>query len=401
MHFYLKKLVEERNSLTGLIQQLSDQAVTEDRQLTEAEAERQRGWQQRCAELDPLIAEQNNYMKTQRNWAAMRDELAQNDTDETVGNFSKGGALATRAGAGIVRQASPASWGQLFTQSPQFKNYDGTGSSGRVEVPGIFERAPIDTTFLDVPPSFFAPQPWTMATPLLDAVGRETVSSGNVEWVIWPGSYPLAAVVAEGSLKPEASMAPTTQSGTLDTLAHYKGITRQALEDIPRIQQIVESSLRNGVLRKLEAITGDALVADTNIPEVTDPDLMTGIRVGLGNVQDAGYASANAVLMNPADFAALDIAVMGSTVAGPQLNSTFWGLRAIAAGAIPAGTAYVGDFKTGVTLFERGTASVYLTDSHADFFLRNTLVILAETRALSVVTEPQALQRVIVGTPAP
>jgi hypothetical protein len=394
MHHYLKKLVEERNSLTGLIQQLSDQAVSEDRQLTEAEAERQRGWQQRCAELDPLITEQNTYMQTQRSWAKMRDDLSANDADEAVDKLG-GRTLATRAaGGGLVRQSS---WGELFTSSNQFKNYDGTGSSGRVEVPGLFERAPIDTTTVPHPAHVFLPQPWTMTTPLLDVVGRETVSSGNVEWVIWPGSHPMAAVVAEGSLKPEAITAPTTASGTLQTVAHYKGITRQALEDIARIQQIVESSLRSGVLLKLEAMTADALNNDATIPEVTNPDLMTGIRIALGNVQAAGYASANAILLNPADFAALDIAVMGSTIAGPQLNSSFWGLRAIASGAVTKGTAYVGDFKTGLTLFERGSASVYLTDSHADFFLRNTLVILAETRALPVVTEPQAIQQVIVG----
>lgn len=394
MHVYLKRLVDERNSLTGLIQQLNDQAASDDRQLSDAEAERQRGWQTRCAELDPLIKEQNDYLTTQRAWAKMQDDLQRNDVDDQPRESGRTStALATRQQGGIVRQ-SAQSWGELFVNSPQFAKYDGTGSSGRVEVPGLFERAPIDTTFVDIPPSIFVPQPWTMTTPLLDAVGRETVASGNVEWVRWPGSYPLAGVVPESQLKPEATFAPTVESGTLDTLAHFKGITRQALEDIPRIQQIVESTLRGGVLRKLEELCATTLTADTNISTVTNDDLLAGIRVALGEVQADGYASANAVILNPADYAALDLAVMGATVAGPQLQQGFWGLRAIAAGAIPAGTAYVGDFKTGETLFERGAASVYLTDSHSDFFLRNTLVILAETRALAVVTEPTAIRKV-------
>ena len=44
-----------------------------------------------------------------------------------------------------------------------------------------------------------------------------------------------------------------------------------------------------------------------------------------------------------------------------------------------------------MTLFTRGTAQVYLTDSHADNFIRNVLLLLAETRGLAVVGEPAAI----------
>lgn len=399
MHGYLKKLVDERNALAGLMQTLDDKAVTEDRSLTDPEQERMRGWQNRCAELDGEITEQNDYLKGQRDWAILQASLQDTLADDPKPQGRGGTALATRRT--VSTDTKPAletrAWGEALTDSSAFQSYDGHGTSGRVEVGSVLDtRAPIDTTFIDVPPAIFTPAIWRMTTPLLDAIGRESVSSGSVEWVIWPGGYPQAQVVAEGALKPEAVFAPTIQTGSLQTLAHYKGITRQALEDIPRIQQIVEGTLRGGVLSKMESLAADALTADATIPEVdaSGSDLMTGIRIALGNVQAAGYASANAILLNPADFADLDIAVMGATVAGPQLNSTFWGLRAIAAAAIPAGTAYVGDFKTGVTMFERGGTSLYLTDSHADYFLRNILVILAETRALAVITEPQALQKV-------
>lgn len=391
MHGYLKRLVDERNSLTGLVQQLNDTAEREERQLTEAEAERQRGWQQRCAELDPLISEQNDYLSTQRAWAKLQSDLAANDEPAQRGNT----ALATRQPAGGMVRSGGESWGEMFTNSDAFRRYDGTGSSGRVEVPGIFQqRAAIDSTFLTVPPYQFSPALWQMTTPLLDACGREPVSTGNVEWISWPASFPLAGEVAEGTAKPEADIAPAENAAALKTYAHWKGITRQALEDIPRIQAIIENALRGGILRKLEDSAAGVLTGNTDIGTTNDADLMTGIRIALGVVQSNGYAKANAILLNPADFAALDVAVMGATVAGPQLNQTFWGLSAIAAGAIPQGTAYVGDFKTGLTLFERGAASVYMTDSHSDYFVRNILVVLAETRALPVVTEPQALQKV-------
>jgi HK97 family phage major capsid protein len=126
-------------------------------------------------------------------------------------------------------------------------------------------------------------------------------------------------------------------------------------------------------------------------------DLLAGIRIGIGTVQSAGYANPTTVLVNPADYAAIDISVMGTAGIAPQSQSTLWGVKVIAAAAVPVGTAYVGDFQNGLTLFDRGTTAVMMTDSHADYFIRNMLLVLAETRALPAVTEPQALVKVGVG----
>lgn len=400
MHVYLKKLVDERNALAGLMQQLSESAAADDRGLAEAEQERQRGWQKRCAELDREITDQNEYLKQQRDWAKLQSDLSLHAAEEAEQSAvaGRGGlALASRSpgrqsgSGGLVRSGS---WGSLFTESAQFKNYDGTGSSGRVEVPSLFDRAPIDTTYVDTQPYIFNPTPWVMTTPLLDAINRETVSNGNVEWISWPGAYPEAGEVAEGAAKPEADFAPIENAAALKTVAHWKGITRQALDDIPRIQAIIEGTLRGGVLRKLESSAAAALTSNAEIATEQTTDLLAGIRVAIGTVESNGYARPNVILLNPSDFAELDISVMGGTVSGPQRQQGFWGVQAIGVGAIPVGDAYVGDLKTGLTLFERGAASLYLTDSHSDYFIRNILVLLAETRALPVVTEPQAIVKV-------
>jgi len=390
MHKYLKKLIDERNSLTGLMQSVSDKAAAEDRELTDSESERMRGWQERAAKLDTECAEHSEYLETQRSWARLQDRITESVEDEPAAR------VPALAGAGRGGGASE-SWGELFTRSAAFSTYNGYGTSGRVELPGVMDtRAPIDTSFLDVPPSIFTPTPWKMTTPLLDAIGRERVSSGNVEWVEYPGSYPMAEIVAEGALKPEATFAPSVKNASLNTYAHHKGITRQALEDLPRIQNIVETALRSGILLKIEADTAAALLANAAIETAAFPDLLTGIRVGIGEVQANGYSNPTGILLNPADFANLDTTIMGGTLNGPVTNSSFWGVKAYAVGAIPAGTAYVGDLKTGLTLFDRAQTAVYLTDSHADNFLRNILVVLAEARALPVVTGPYAMFKVTV-----
>jgi hypothetical protein len=71
-------------------------------------------------------------------------------------------------------------------------------------------------------------------------------------------------------------------------------------------------------------------------------------------------------------------------------GATYWGLRPVPVAAAPAGTATVGDFAEGATLFDRGVTSVFLSDSHASLFISNVLVILAEARVKSVITETPA-----------
>jgi HK97 family phage major capsid protein len=388
---YLRRLVDERNALTGVMQNLTDTAAREERDLTEHERGTLTQHQQRCAELDGQIGEHKAQAESAHAWASLQEQLGQLDSErETPRQLTQ------------ARDAQPSGWGDVFVASGEFRGYSGVGHSGRVDMGSLFEqRAAIDTNFVNVPPFVFAPgASWTQTTPLLDAMGKQRVSTGSIEWYTYPGAFPLAAVVAEGALKPEADVVPTLQTASLNTYAHWKAITRQALEDIPRIRSIVETQLRGGLYRKLEADAAAALNAATLTAVDGAGDLLAGIRVGIGTVQDAGYANPTTVLLNPADYAAIDISVMSTAGIVPQSQSSLWGVKVISAGAVPAGTAYVGDFTNGLTLFDRGTTAVMMTDSHADYFIRNMLLILAETRALPAVTEEQALVKVTAGTGA-
>ena len=391
MLVYLRQLTAERDSLTAAATQLADTAAGEGRDLTDTEAASLASMQQRCAAIDTQLTTYGDQVDSQRAYAALRARLTETTDDETP---TRGRALETRQPAN-----PPRGWGELFTASEAFRNYSGRGSSDEVQLPGLFERAPfmVSTFPGELPPFYFTPAQWVMTTPLLDALGRVTTNSNAVSWYTWPGSYPIAPVVAEGAAKPEALFDPTPHTEALQTYAHYRALTRQALEDIPQIQSIIENALRGGILAALEAAAAAALAdAGSGIPTTSGPDMLSAIRVGIAEVQTRGYANPNAVLLNPSDFAALDVAVMGVTTAGPVRTGSVWGVPAIAVGAIPAGTAYVGDFSAAVTLFARNQVSAYMSDSHQDFFIKNTLVILAEQRALVAVTEPAAAEQVTV-----
>jgi HK97 family phage major capsid protein len=283
------------------------------------------------------------------------------------------------------------SFGQQFVESDQFRAYNGHGQSTRFPIEGYLEmRAAITTAQLAIPHFTWAPVEYQTRAPLLEVCGHVMTSSGVVDWVEIGGD-PVAAVVAEGAAKPEAAITATPKTAALDTIAHWVQITRQALDDAPYIRSLIEGKLRRGLLNKAEADMAAAIDASTAVQTATDTvSLLNAIRVGIGKVESAGF-NPNAVALNPADYAALDVSVMGTTDTGPVVSTSFWGLRPVAAAAIPAGKAYVGDFAVGATLFDRGVTNVFLSDSHASLFISNILVILAEARLKSAVTDPLAL----------
>jgi HK97 family phage major capsid protein len=381
MHF-LDRLVDERVAATGVITNLHERAAAENRDLTEMERSEAARLQERCLQLDDQLREYDAQNKSARAFAELQASIEAN---------------RERTSDGVTRQAAPGrapeqrSHGQLFTESTAFQNYAGRGQMAPVEMTdflGFEQRAVITTAALSIQPFVWANTLATPAMPLTDAVNHVRVSSGVVEWVE-VGADPVAAVVAEGSAKPEAAITVTPKTSTLDTIAHWVQITRQALADAPYIRSLLEGKLRNGLARKVEADIATLLNGAT-LQSAVDADMTKAIRKAIALVEVAGYIP-NTVLLNPVDYASLDVNAMLESNGGPIRRLTYWGLTPIASSSITAGSAIVGDFKEGVTLFDRGVADVFVTDSHASLFISNILVILAEGRYKSAITDPLAL----------
>ena len=380
---YLKRLHDERVRLTERMSQIGETAAGDDRDTTEAEKAELGRIETRIAEIDPELERWNSDAESTRAFATLTSRLDQHREQ---------GLEARRPAAPQIEQTS---FGQVFVESEQFRAYTGRGQSSVVELTDFMphqRRAAIMTTDLAIPNYVLPPRVQDITIPpLLQVVDVVGVSAGTVEWVTVTGD-PQAQVVAEGAAKPEATLVFTPTSAPLDTLAHWVQITRQALEDATYIRSLVEGKLRRGITLAIADAINDAIVAAT-LPTAIVPvggDLLDAIRVGVGEVQSNGYMP-NAVILNPADWAALDIAVMGGTLGGPTIGQSFWGLTPVPARWQTAGVALVGDFKAGVVWFDRNVSAVFMSDSHQDLFIKNTLVILAETRGKAAVPEPLAL----------
>ena len=372
---YLRRLVDERTNLTETMTRTADQAAAEERDLTEAESTALAGLQNRCGEIDRQLTQYNEQAESMRAFADLQSRL------ETRREESNNGSRTTSMVAAPER-----TWGQGWVESDAFRTYRGVGQSAPFELAGYLEtRAVVTTAQLAIPHQVLPPSELAATrTPLLELVNRVTVGTGVVDWVEI-GADPVAAVVAEGAAKPEAAFTMTPKTAALDTIAHWMQITRQALDDAPYMRSLIEGKLRRGLLAKAEADMAAALVAAT-LPATAGASLLAAIRAGIGIVEAAGYQP-NAVVLNPADFAALDVDVMGTTDTGPVRGQSFWGLTPVAVASQPAGTATVGDYTEGATLFDRGVSNVFVTDSHASLFISNILVILAEARLKSAVTD--------------
>lgn len=312
-------------------------------------------------------------------------------------------AITTQADKAKKSDDNPVlSIGEAWTRSKAYDDFKmlPRGTSGRVSMPfdAVEKRAPILTsTFAGlIQPDRIAPSTAPAAqTPLLDLISTIRVTSGAVEWVHYPAAAPLGTVTAEGAGKTEAAIAPILKTVTLDTIASWAQYSRQFGEDAPGLVAFLNAALARGILDKREALAAATLIADANIPVVTNTGgtLMEGIRVAIAQVQTAGY-SPQAVVINPADYAALDIDVFTSTMRGPSVNPSFWGVTPVPVGAVASGTAFVGDFTSGMVELVRSEVQVFTTDSHASTFISNVLTTLVEARAKTIVQRPEALAKV-------
>lgn len=405
---YLKAKLEERASQAQVLEDLQKTAADQGRDLTEPERKTFDGLVERLGFLDSEI---ERVTRAAEGAAKFMD----------VYGAHKEAEEKTRAARERERERRPArrpvqeraqSLGHRFVTSEQFRRYSGHGTSEPFTIEASLEERAFTSegTFefgegenimtggledmgWPVPMQWAGPRQPELRTPLYDVIGRVPTTAGSIEY--WYSEPPdldnMADEVEEGEEKPEATIRGEVRAMPVKTYAWWKGITRQALDDIPMIQALVDNHLRRGVVLKIASAAATALLADTNIPTTGGGELLAAMRVALGMLDEIGY-SANAVALNPMDWAALDtslLAVLGTmSVTGQQ---AFWGLRPVASGAIPSGTAYVGDFSEGMTYFDRRQVQLFMTDSHSDYFIRNKLVLLAEARGRVVVSNAGAL----------
>jgi HK97 family phage major capsid protein len=102
--------------------------------------------------------------------------------------------------------------------------------------------------------------------------------------------------------------------------------------------------------------------------------------------------------LNPTDWETIDLQqdLAGRYYwGGPQAQGprTLWGVPVVQNFFLPQGTGYLANWRK-MVLWDREQANISVSDSHADFFIRNLIAILAELRAAMGVIRPSAFVEV-------
>jgi HK97 family phage major capsid protein len=409
MHDYMRSKLSERESISETMVGIASKAAAEDRDLTDTERATVDQLQSRAVALDSQLAVLNEQAQSLRAFARFQQNAQEQDDDAPAGQLER------RDGS---QQLQTRSWGEIVAQdlvrSDRFQQWleDGArGTSPRLQLPGILQQRaaadPIALTGLGGLEGIGRLVPYTQhelqyptLPMLLQVVSREVVSTNTVEFIKWlPVPMPAAAKVAEGADKPAVDITANAITASLDTYAGWKSVTRQALEDFPRIQTIIEGKLRESLARAASNAVATGMNSAAAATATGAGSMSAAIRAAQGELQGKGY-NPNAVALNPADWAAMDIAAQAAYSPGLGSGPT-WGLTPVSSPDITAGSPVVGDFKAAITVFDRNQTDVFVTDSHGDNFIKNVLVILAEARFLVSVVDPSAMAKAVTGVAVP
>jgi HK97 family phage major capsid protein len=185
-------------------------------------------------------------------------------------------------------------------------------------------------------------------------------------------------------------------------------VTRRAFSDATQLRALVDDALLFGLAEELEdqMVSGDGTGQNFTGLNITSGvqtvawqgDNLKTMLIGRGKIRTVGRSKPTAYLLHPEDLEKVLLwkdttgryMLTDPAGANPYSNVTVWGLPVVQSEALSPGVGYVGNFRE-LYLFDRSQGpEVFVSDSHADRFIRNILTVLAELRAGFCVRRPAA-----------
>lgn len=258
---------------------------------------------------------------------------------------------------------------------------------------------------------------------LLTLVNRSRTTVDAVEYVRMTSRTNNAATVAERTsgaftAKPEGDLALDMQTATVKTVAEWIAASRQILMDAPRLADLIDNELAYQVGYKLEdyiingtgsgsTFTGilatsgiQTRVMDGTTPvgraQTTADTKLDTLRRALTDIRLAFYEP-DGLALNPGDSEALELAKDSQgryLMMYDPIQMRLWRAPIVETQVLAAGTALVGAWKIGATLWDRMQTEIRVSENVSDDFIRNAVRVLAELRAAFGVIRPLAFEKV-------
>ncbi|MGK9222063.1 MULTISPECIES: phage major capsid protein [unclassified Microbacterium] len=238
------------------------------------------------------------------------------------------------------------------------------------------------------------------AAPVPEATTADAPTSGGTAGPLIPA--------AGGGYKPEGSISFQKVTETVKTIAEWIPATKRGIADAAQLRGLIDDELLADLAQTEEdqILNGDGtgenfrgilettgIQAQAYSATVTDLDpLLETTLKARTKVLVGGRAVPTGYMLNPLDWERIQLARLAKNPQNEAITAgvpTLHGLPVVESENIAQGVGLVGDFRKAI-LWDREQASISITDSHADFFIRNLVAILAEERAAFGVTRPAA-----------
>jgi len=354
-------------------------------------------------------------------------------------------AAAVAAGESLDRYVSAKSLGALFLDSAEFKSLQGGRNGANMPSPFVLNRGDIAGMWnvKDVysalptgnPGSFGVIERDPIVTQPMrtrrvrDLFPVRTTTAAVIEYFQMSGfttpgtsSVNAASSVAERSggafgLKPQSSFQFIGQQAPVRTLAHWEAAHRNVLADEPQLRSIIDNELLYGLRLQEDAqiLAGDGngenlrgILNTTGVQEYAwsdgatspVPDTKADAIRRAATLAFLAYYEPTGVVLHPNDWEDIELTknTQGTYLMAVSMQvgseARIWRMPVVDTPAIDEGTALVGAFGTGAQIYDREQASIRISEQHADFFVRNAIVILAEQRLALAVKRPESFVKI-------
>lgn len=413
----LKEWQEKRTAALMKAGAICDEAEKAGREFTEDERKQITGYMTEAKEAKDQLAKLEG------------DEALRKEIQTLGAGLIKGPVAAHLTGKGSI--------GEQFVNAPEIKEWLASFPGGQIpesykglrspalEFKSFFGRKTLITGDSVTSAGAFVQTDYTnlyepmgrMPLVLRDLISKRTTQSDVVEFVQQTAKVTQAATVAEANvttyagttgqvsgIKPEGAMAFKKVQETVKTIAVWVPATKRALSDVGQMRGIIDQELRADLDEELEdqLLNGDGSgenmtgILNTSgiLTQAWDTDLFTTTRKALTTLRTTGKTIATAWVVNPTDMETIDLLKDGENryyYGGPLREGprTLWGKPVVESETKAQGTALLGNFEKAV-LWDRERATLQVSDSHEDFFIRNMVAFLAEMRAAFGVLRPSA-----------
>lgn len=334
------------------------------------------------------------------------DELLikQGETQAALRELEQKVAAGGTGGGGPKREKSV---GEQLVESEQFKAFQKAGARGSVSMEvktitagnvGALIRPLYETDIVRLP---------MRRLRIRDLLTVVPINTSSVDYPKQTVRTNAAAPVAEAAAKPYSDFQWSNATAPVRTLAHLAKLTRQALDDAPRLVGEVDQEMRYGLrlVEEAQLLSGSGVGQNLNgiLPQATpyvapiavpSPNSIDMLRLAMLQASLALFPP-DGMVLSEADWARIELTKTTTgeyLFANPQgtVDPRLWGLPVVATSGMAIDAFLVGNFAVGATLYDRMGIEVLISTENVDDFEKNLATMRAEERLALAVKRPAA-----------